>query len=102
MNRNEVRGLREFLLVTLKLLADGYMEKCDYVEENISGSGIASALVEKHGDVYRNVLNQDSVRAIDEYYHENWSGIADGQENKYLCSDNGLQIVIAVALNEIF
>ena len=50
-----------------------------------------------------NGFNVDNIPPIDEYFRQ-WSGIADGQEmRKYACqSDDGLILIIKLALNEIF
>ena len=99
----KLNGLRIFLLGTLHLMALGKKESCDFIEENLA-KGIATTLYQKYTKVYDECgFNPDNTPNVDTYYDEQWNGVADGKEGLYVCGKNdGLQLLIALALNEIF
>ncbi len=97
----QVHGLRSFLLTILMLITSGEKVSVSYVEDGIS-NGIASTLSKKYEVFAENGFGIDSWKAVDTYYRDQWSGCADGQENRtYGCSESdGLPLLIALALNE--
>jgi len=97
----KVHGLRVFLLILLNLVADGKSETCKWVEDNIS-PGIATSLFKQYRKEFERVgMNTETIEEIDAYYR-NWTGCLDGKEQQYLVEkDNGLQLLIAICLNEI-
>ena len=103
MKKNDVVGLRVFLLFALKLLAEGEaQESCTEIENNILKGQVATALAKKYKDKFEETgFSVDDVKSVDEYFQTNWGGGGDGNEKKYMCEEkNGLQLLIALALNE--
>lgn len=101
MSGIQVHGLRSFLLTILMLITSGEKVSVSYVEDGIS-NGIASTLSKKYEVFAENGFGIDSWEAVDTYYRDQWSGCADGQENRtYGCFESdGLPLLIALALNE--
>ena len=103
MNGNKIQGLRMFLSILLDLVSKGDKVSCIEVEAALS-SGVATKLYSSYNSFFEeNGYNVDNIPPIDEYFRQ-WSGIADGQEmRKNACqSDDGLILIIKLALNEIF
>jgi len=98
----KVNGLRIFLLSVLSLMANGCRITCTEIED-ILPNGIATALYCKYPQTFRDNISTDSLADIDNYYKK-WSGCANGEEmRKYITDeDSGLQLLIALALNEIY
>ena len=96
-------GLRLFLLTVLEMQMEGCRESCESIEAFIS-QGVASRLYSKYVKYYdSNGFNPDLVGGVDDYYMK-WSGCVNGcAERKYAVSDeNGLGLLIALALNDIY
>ena len=92
-----------FLSILLDLVSKGDKVSCIEVEAALS-SGVATKLYSSYNSFFEeNGFNVDNIPPIDEYFRQ-WSGIADGKEmRKYACqSDDGLILIIKLALNEIF
>lgn len=103
MESRKTHGLRVFLLTLLELEMQGKKEKCEEIERMIS-KGIATALYQKYTSYFEaNGFHPDNIDGIDNYYKQ-WDGCADGKElSHYMCSeDNGIVLLIALALNEIY
>lgn len=98
---NRVLGLRVFLLATLRLLSEGKNVPFSFIESNIE-KGIASELYQKYKSEYKECgIDLPSLSDVDEYYKK-YNGVIYGDGGKYACSSgNGLQLVIALALNEL-
>ena len=99
---HEIHGLRVFLLCALSLLGKEPSIPCSKIEQLLP-EGIATVLSKDYPDTFKDFLSSDAITAIDDYYKK-WGSCADGVElRKYLCSENaGLQLLIALALNEIY
>lgn len=99
---HKIHGLRVFLLCTLSLIEKEPSIPCSKIEQLLL-EGIATALSKDYPDTFRDFLSSDAITAIDDYYKK-WVGCAEGVElRKYLCGENaGLQLLIALALNEIY
>ena len=103
MIRNEIPSLRRFLFTLIDLISQGKKESCSQMEEALA-SGIATKLYSSYTSAFKNNnFNTDSISEIDEYFKQ-WSGISDGQEfRKYNCvANDGIELIIKLALNEIF
>ncbi len=98
----KIKGLRTFLLGTLHLIAIGKKETCSFIEENLA-NGISTILFNKYKTIYCDCgFNFENAENVNEYYRQ-WYRCADGKEGLYVCShDDGLQLLIALALNEIY
>ena len=97
-----VPGMRVFLLTVLSLMSEGKHETCEKIECALP-NGLASALYRSYEDSFKNNgFCADNLKAIDEYF-KSFAGIPNGEENrKYACREtNGLQLVIALVLNDI-
>ena len=94
-------GLRVFLLATLRLLSEGKSIPFSFIENNIE-KGIASELYQKYKKEYKECgVDMSSLSDVDKYYQK-YNGDIYGDGGKYACSSgNGLQLVIALALNEL-
>ena len=92
-----------FLFAVMDLIKDGKKESAIYVEEHIS-TGIASSLFKKYKNEFIQAgFSIDHVESIDNYYKEQYNGVADSLEHKYRCEkEDGLYLIIKIALNEIF
>lgn len=99
---HKIHGLRVFLLCTLSLIEKEPSIPCSKIEQLLP-EGIATALSKDYPDTFRGSLSADAVAAVDDYYKK-WVGCAEGVElRKYFCNENaGLQLLIALALNEIY
>ena len=86
---NRILGLRVFLLATLRLLSEGKSVPFSFI-------------IKKFGII--NVecgIDLSYLSDVDKYYKE-YNGEVYGDGGKYACSSgNGLQLVIALALNEL-
>lgn len=100
MHSEGFHGIRVFLLCALKLLTEGIKIDVDYVEDNLS-FGICSSLMRDYKQIFSGLISPESVEYVDEYYRKNWNGVPDGIESKYLCENNGLQLLVAMALNDM-
>lgn len=103
MNKEGVPGLRIFLYTMLDLILHGKSETCTDVETLLSHD-IASKMYMSYTSFFeQNGFHRDNIPQIDEYYKQ-WSGVADYQEmRKYsFKADDGLALIIKLALNEIF
>lgn len=99
---HKIHGLRTFLLFALSLMAKGCKITCAEIETMLS-NGVATALHNKYPKIFCGNIPADSLTAIDNYYTK-WSGCANEEEiRKYMTDENsGLQLLIALALNEIY
>lgn len=98
---DRILGLRVFLLATLRLLSEGKSVPFSFIENNIE-NGIASELYRKYENEYKECgIDLSFLSDVDEYYQK-YNGDIYGDGGKYACSSgNGLQLVIALALNEL-
>ena len=97
---DKIPGLRVFLLVTLSLMLSDSKISCIEAEQMLA-EGVATKMYDIY-PIYQNFLSKSTLLSVDSYYKK-WVGCAEGIEaRKYLCdSDNGLQLLVALALNEI-
>lgn len=101
MEGGHVNGLRMFLLVVLDLILSGEQISNIYIEDNLTG-GIAKVLYEKYKTTFDKLgFNPDNIEVVNEYFRQ-YYGVADAQEHKYIKHDNGLALLLGLALNEIF
>ena len=100
--KEKITGLRIFLYGVLAAIKENESLSYSVVEEQLS-KGIAGFLFPKYEKFFKNVgFNADNLEAIDNFYKTS-CGIVDGQENKYDCQENdGLYLIIKIALNELF
>ena len=98
-----ILGLRLFLFGIMDLIKNGEKESVKYVEDHLS-TGIASVLFQKYENTFAQVgFRVDHLDSVNNYYKDNWNGTADGLEYKYICqNEDGLYLLIKLALNEIF
>lgn len=102
MTGTKIPGLRQFLLIVLEMVSDGKTEMCDEIEVALQ-EGIATKLYNSYPTYFQQAFNSDNIEFVDNYYKK-WVGSANGAEyKKYSCkSDGGLNLIIALALNEIY
>lgn len=103
MNRESIPGLRLFLYTVIDLISQGKAETCANMERLLS-KGVASELYKPYISFFNQYgLYADNILQVDDYYKQ-WSGVADGQEmRKYGCKEeNGLALILKLALNEIY
>ena len=102
MQKEQISGLRLFLYGVLELIKNQKSETCSFINSNLS-SGIATALFNKYQTEFEHIhFNRDNIENVDDYY-KTVIGVADGKINQYSCDENdGLYLVIKLALNEIF
>ena len=103
MTQNRVPGLRMFLSALIDLISEGKTETCTSMEEALS-PGVASKLCASYRHAFeKSGFDLDNIDGINEYYKQ-WTGVANGEElRKYACKESeGLQLLVKLALNEIF
>ncbi len=95
-------GLKMFLYEILALIKEGKKEATVSIEDALS-KGVATYLCSKYPNEFSEVLSCDNIEKIDLYY-KNSSGLPDGVEwRRYDCtSEDGLYLLLKLALNEIF
>ena len=91
-----------FLYGLLELIKEEKSERYDEISEQIS-KVIASYLYPKYQNAFDKInFNTYNLDVIDDYY-KMMSGCADGEEGRCYCESNdGLFLLIKLALNEIF
>lgn len=98
----KITGLRVFLLILLEMVSCGETETCESVKDAFA-DGVATMLFKKFPSYFNGLLDTECLASVNEYY-KRLLGCADSTEfRKYSCKkDNGLTLLIALALNEIY
>ena len=103
MKKTDIPGLRIFLITLIDLISIGKKENCEQVK-SLLATGVATKMYSSYATFFeKNNFNMDNIQCIDEYFKQ-WAGCTDEQEKrKYNCDKTeGLQLIIKLALNEIF
>ena len=90
-----------FLYVILDLIKNTEKENCNLLSDKVN-TGIANYLYDKYEQYFTNVgFDKFKVKDVNEFY-KNYSAEFYNTERKYNCSnDEGLYLLLAIALNEI-
>ena len=96
-----IYGLRAFLFETLSLISKGEHELISDIEKHIQNGDIVCYINNK----YKCDMNPDTYEMIEQYYKKQWSGCAEGAEDRRYGLQNendGLLLIVALALNDVY
>lgn len=93
--------MRMFLYVILDLIKNTEKENCNVLSDKVN-TGIADYLYSKYEQYFVNVgFDKSKIKDVNEFY-KNYSAEFYNAERKYNCfDDEGLYLLLAIALNEI-
>lgn len=91
--------MRCFLYAVLNMIKHSEKEECEELEKHVN-SGIATYLSEEYKEYFSNV-HPDAIKEADRYFQD-YRAAFDDADRKYGCEeDEGLYLLISIALNMI-
>lgn len=91
--------MRSFLYATLNLIKHGEKETCEELEKNVR-NGVATYLSAKYKE-YFTEIPQYKIDEADNYFRDQEAEFADSDRSYDCRGDEGLYLLISIALNKL-